>query len=183
MQPIFTVHAGEFVVANHIQAHFKSALNLWVPAKDTGIDLLVTNKSNKKSVSLQVKFSRNYLSPNFSAKFGGNLRSCGWWNFDEKKIEKSPADYWVLVIVGVDHPSYDFVVLKPTELLQRLRVLRPTENRRQSYLWVTKSMKCWETRGLNSLGQQAVAANTYRNKERNFTAKLNNWKPLERLAR
>lgn len=183
MQPIFTIHAGEFLVANHIQAKFKSNLNIWIPAKDTGIDLLVTDKANKKSVSLQVKFSRNYLSPNFSAKFGGQLKSCGWWNFDEKKIEISPADYWVLVIVGVDHPSYDFVVLKPGSLLERLRTLRPTETRRQSYLWVTNTNKCWETRGLNIGQQQQVAANKFKDPLRNFTPCLNNWKPLERLAK
>ena len=183
MQPIFTIHAGEFLVANHIQNKFKKTLSLWIPAKDTGIDLLVTNPTNKRSVSLQVKFSRNYLSPNFSAKFDGKLRSCGWWNFDEQKLATSPADYWVLVIVGVDHPSYDFVVLKPSELLARLKALRPKDSRRQSYLWVTKSLLCWETKGLRAADQQQVAADTFSNKSRDFTLSLNNWKPLERLAK
>jgi hypothetical protein len=183
MQPIFTVHAGEFLVANHIQDTFKADLNIWIPAKDTGIDLLVTNRTNKRSVSLQVKFSRSYLSPNFSAKFQGGLKSCGWWNFDEKKIEKSPADYWVLVIVGVDHPSIDYVVVKPQVLLSRLRTLRPNEARRQSYLWVTMQSRCWETRGLLAAEQQAVAANAFRGRTRDFTPFLNNWKPLHLLAK
>jgi hypothetical protein len=183
MRPIFTIHAGEFLVANHIQNQFKNALNLWVPAKDTGIDLLVTDKANKRSISLQVKFSRNYLSPNFSAKFGGNLRSCGWWTFDEKKIDTSPADYWVLVIVGVDHPSYDFVVVKPRILLSRLKILRPSEKKIQSYLWVTNDSKCWETRGLDVENQQSIASGKFKHIERNFTQNLNNWKPLDRLVR
>ena len=183
MKPIFTIHAGEYLVAEQIQATYKKSLNVWVPAKDTGIDLLVTDRSNRKSLSLQVKFSKNYLSPNFSAKFGGNLKSCGWWNFDEPKLAASPADYWVLVIVGILSPSYDFVVIKPTDLLNRLKTIRPKETRRQSYLWVTKAGKCWETRGLGAQDQQEVAANRYMNRDRNFTAHLNQWKPLDKLAK
>ena len=60
MRPIFTVHAGEFLVGQHIESSFKDK-RVWVPTKDIGIDLLVTNFDNSKSISLQVKFSRNFL--------------------------------------------------------------------------------------------------------------------------
>jgi hypothetical protein len=41
MRPIFTVHAGEFLAGQYIEREFKK--NVWVPRKDTGIDLLVTD--------------------------------------------------------------------------------------------------------------------------------------------
>ena len=46
MRPLFTVHAGEFLVGQHIEG-FKGK-NVWVPTKDTGVDLLVTNSANTK---------------------------------------------------------------------------------------------------------------------------------------
>ena len=60
MRPLFTVHAGEFLVGQHIERKFKRT-NVWVPTKDVGVDLLVTNATSTKAVSLQVKFSRDFL--------------------------------------------------------------------------------------------------------------------------
>lgn len=60
MRPLFTIHAGEFIVGEHIEKNFPG-LNVWIPSKDTGIDLLVTDKTNScKPISLQVKLSRDY---------------------------------------------------------------------------------------------------------------------------
>jgi hypothetical protein len=42
MRPLFSIHAGEFLVGNEIERRFPAA-TLWLPAKDTGVDLLVTN--------------------------------------------------------------------------------------------------------------------------------------------
>ena len=52
MQPLFTIHAGEYLVGSHIEQHLRDPngdkVNVWVPSKDTGIDLLVADKTNKK---------------------------------------------------------------------------------------------------------------------------------------
>ena len=48
MRPMFTIHAGEFLVGQHIELFFKDK-NVWVPTKGSGIDLLVANSLNKKS--------------------------------------------------------------------------------------------------------------------------------------
>lgn len=98
MRPLFTVHAGEFLVGEYIERSFRNT-NVWLPSKDSGIDLLVTNKKNQAPVSLQVKYSRDFLVTNLSAKFQEPLRACGWWTFDPKKLRTSPADYWVLLII------------------------------------------------------------------------------------
>jgi hypothetical protein len=77
VKPLFTVHAGEFLVGCEIEKQFPS-VNLWLPAKDTGIDLLVSNNDNTKTISLQVKFSRDYLVTHLQ-DFRTSLRACGWW--------------------------------------------------------------------------------------------------------
>lgn len=66
MQPLFTVHAGEFLVGEFIERNFRNTY-LWVPSKDTGIDLLVTDKKCQQPVSLQVKYSRDYLATHLTS--------------------------------------------------------------------------------------------------------------------
>ena len=61
MKPIFTIHAGKFLVDHEIERKFRR-VNVWIPAKDTGVDLLVSSNDNTTTVSLQVKFSRDYSS-------------------------------------------------------------------------------------------------------------------------
>ena len=41
MKPIFTIHAGEYLVGTYIEKNFKK-YNVWFPSKDRGIDLLVS---------------------------------------------------------------------------------------------------------------------------------------------
>lgn len=60
MRPIFTIHAGEYLVATKIEESFPS-LRIWIPSKDSGVDLLVTDARQDKVASLQVKFSKDYL--------------------------------------------------------------------------------------------------------------------------
>ena len=91
MKPLFTIHAGEYLTGEYIEKKYPD-WNVWIPSKDTGIDFLITNKQNKKSVSIQVKFSKDWN------KLNDNYTSSGWWSFNASKIDKSNADFWVLVI-------------------------------------------------------------------------------------
>lgn len=100
MKPIFSVHAGEYLTGSYIEQKFPN-VNLWIPAKDTGIDLLVSDRPNRKTVSLQVKFSKDFLvtSKNWKApEFQHKLRACGWWTLNSEKLLCSHADYWVFVL-------------------------------------------------------------------------------------
>ena len=101
MHPLFTVHAGEFIVGNFIEHKFPT-LNVWIPAKDTGIDLLVTNRNNSAAVSLQVKFSRDYKEPKAASDFDRGLVAAGWMTLAHEKIANSTADYWVFVLVSLE---------------------------------------------------------------------------------
>jgi hypothetical protein len=93
MKTLFTVHAGEFLVGSKIEQQIKG-INIWLPAKDKGIDLLVTNSQNRCLVSLQVKFSRDFLITNMGSIFQEGLLACGWWTHSQKKIRASKADLW-----------------------------------------------------------------------------------------
>ncbi len=182
MKALFTIHAGEFVLGDYIERRFRR-VNLWVPSRDTGTDLLVTDLENEKSVSLQVKFSRDFLATHMPSIFQKPLRACGWWSLNREKIANSNADYWVFVLVGFERRSTDFVVIKPSELLARLDAIHKRAKTIQSYLWVTEKNRCWETRGLKREEQLAVAQGLYSNSVREFSEYLNNWKPVQSLNR
>lgn len=182
MKPLFTIHAGEFVVGDYIERTFRRA-SVWVPTKDTGVDLLVSGK-NKKVLSLQVKFSRDFLATHMAAVFQKPLRACGWWSLNRHKIAVSPADYWIFVLVGFERRSADFVIITPAELLRRLDAIhRGSPKIFQTYLWVTEKRKCWETRGLGRPDQLLIAQSEFKNEERDFKDYLNNWAPIEELNR
>ena len=182
MKPLFTIHAGEFVSGDYIERTFRH-VNVWVPAKDTGVDLLVSDRKNKKTVSLQVKFSRDFLATHMAAIFQKPLRACGWWSLNRQKIVTSAADYWVFVLVGFARRSTDFVIITPAELLRRLDAIHGKQRAVQSYLWVTEKRTCWETRGLRRQDQLSIAQGQFKSDERDFTAYLNNWEPIKELNR
>lgn len=180
MRSLFTIHAGEFVVGEYIERTYRR-VNLWVPSRDTGTDLLVTDSMNEKAVSLQVKFSRDFLATHMPSTFQKPLRACGWWSLNREKITKSKADYWVFVLVGFERRSTDFVIIKPSDLLVRIDVIHGKAKTIQSYLWVTEKNRCWETRGLKRQEQLAIAQGQYTNDAREFTTYLRNWSPIQAL--
>ena len=182
MKPIFTIHAGEYLAVDFIQKKFKN-VSTWIPTRDTGIDLLVTDRQNRKTCSLQVKFSRDYLPTHFEPMFRQRLRACCWWTLNRKKIATSEADYWVFVLFGFNSKASDFVVIPPNELLKRLDAIHGNIKTFRHYLWVTNQNECWETRGLKKSDHQKVSEGTFDDPNRTFTKWLNNWTPIEKLNR
>jgi len=54
LKPMFTVHEGEFLVGDYINRNLGKKHEVWVPTKDTGVDLLVTSKvRGRRPVGLQ----------------------------------------------------------------------------------------------------------------------------------
>jgi hypothetical protein len=180
MKTLFTIHAGEFLVGDYIERNFRS-LNIWLPSKDTGLDLLITSSNNQRSVSVQVKFSRDFLDRR-SEPLQKLLRACGWWTLSRKHISRSKTDYWVFVLLGFANRRKDFVIIKPSELLRRLDNIHRNAETIQSYFWVTKDNRCWETRGLKLAEQQEVADGKYTHAIRDFTQYLNQWGPIQGMA-
>ncbi len=190
MRPIFTIHAGEFLLGAHLEGVFKG-LNIWVPAKDTGVDLLITDHGNEKAVSFQVKFSRDFLTTHMEGIFQKPLRVCGWFSLDRLKIMRSSADFWVFVLIGSKKQSRDFILIRPADLLKRLDAIHGKQKRFQLYLWITEKERCWDARGLSKLKQWQIAEHKFEKKDRNlkdrdlinrdFTAYLNDWHMIEGL--
>jgi hypothetical protein len=180
MKPLFTIHAGEYLVGAFIEQHFKS-VNVWIPLRDTGIDLLVSDRRNDRNLSLQVKFSKDFLVTHMGPSFQKQLRACGWWTINRDKLRASPADYWVFVLQGFASRSVDFVVIPRQDLLRRLSAVHGRHKVIQSYIWVTEANRCWETRGLNRAQQLLIAQGDFQHRHRDLTAWLNNWAPVAKL--
>ena len=181
MKPIFTIHTGEYLVGTYIEKHFNN-YNVWIPSKDRGIDLLVTNKWNqKKAVSLQVKFSKDFLATHMADIFQQGLKACGWWTINREKLKASIADYWVFTLHAFKKTDIQFIIIKPDYFLKRIDDIHGKKHKIiQTYLWVTEKKKCWETRNLNKAEQILVANDAYSNPDRNLTKYLNNWDLLKR---
>ena len=148
MKPLFTIHAGEYLVGLHVQKSLK--LNAWIPAKDTGIDLLVTDSDNLHAVSLQVKYGKDFL-PEMKAELRSSLRCVSWFTLNRAKLEASQAEFWVFVLHGFKSDEPDFVVIPTAELQRRMTEIHGSDTGKlQSYLCSTETNQCWETRRLGS---------------------------------
>ncbi len=152
-----------------------------MPSKDTGIDLLVTNARNTKAVSLQVKFSKDFNPSQRHILLQNKLLAAGWWTHQEKKIKDSRADFWVFVLPSFTEHETSFIIITPAELLRRLRRIHlKAEKAIHSYLWVTKSCRCWEARDLAHADQEMLVFDRFTDKYRDFTSFLNEWGEIEK---
>ncbi len=177
MKPLFTIHAGEFLVASYIEQQFKDYL-VWLPSRDSGVDLLVTDKHSTRAVSVQVKFSRDFLATHMADALRPGLKACGWFTLNQQKLSQSTAKFWIFVLYPFNQKEVDFVIATPSTMLGVLSSLHGKQNSVQSYVWVTRSKRCWETRGLSRKDQLLVSKDLYQNPARDLTKYLNNWNPI-----
>ncbi|NWO07482.1 MAG: hypothetical protein HLX50_17860 [Alteromonadaceae bacterium] len=183
MQPLFTIHAGEYLVGFHIEQHLRDPhgdkVNVWVPSKDTGIDLLVTDKTNKKTASLQVKFSKDFLAIDANKRrYDDHLVACGWWKFSRQKLLNSPADYWVFVLPPFKNAPVQYVVIGREDLHRKVTTIHHGDPLVHLYLWVSADGHCWEVRGLGQEAQTRLVCEGRGEEleaERDFSGCLNNW--------
>ena len=187
MTPIFTIHAGEYLAGEKLEKRFPDC-DVWVPSKDRGIDLLVTNKKDRhKSAALQIKLSKDYVpvqEPDVQQRYD----SWGWWSFELTKIEENikntNPDFWILMIYSFAKKDIRCVIIKPAELRNRLVAIHGKEKPFKPYLWITKDNKCFETRSLKSAEKDRILEGDYSGIEgskKDFTEYLDNWEPLEKL--
>jgi hypothetical protein len=189
MRPLFTIHAGEFLVGQYIESQIPGR-NVWVPTKDTGVDLLVTNTANTKAVTLQVKFSRDFLpSSKLDPDVSRQLGSQSWFKVDKEKLSNPTAACWVFVLVDFEKRANDFLLIEPKELLDRLEAiderekLPPSSRPYQVYFCVTrqKPPKAWLTRGLPPSSYAEIANGTYADERRDVTSHLNDWAAIKAI--
>ena len=183
MRSLFTIHAGEYLAGAYLEQHYPK-WNVWIPSKDTGIDLLVTNSGNNKAVSLQVKFSKDFNPTHRTPLDQSRLLAAGWWTHDPVKIQKSPADFWIFVLPSFLEKQTSFIILPPAELYRRFKAIHGTTKKRiHSYFRVTKTKRCWEARGLKKADQELLALDRLSDKDRELTRHLNAWKQIEKKLR
>ena len=92
MRPVFTIHGGEYIFANEFGKRFPE-LDLWIPLDDDGIDFLITSKKNRKTLSIQVKFSRDYNLLQIDTNIRTNLKSLWWFHLNRSKLQNSKAGF------------------------------------------------------------------------------------------
>lgn len=178
MKPLFTIHEGEFLVGDHINRRLGHKFDVWVPTKDSGVDLLVTRKRRRgPPVGLQVKFSRGFSIAEDMAR---HLLATSWFTLDPKKIRSSRAELWVFVILTLKHQEH-FVVMPTREL--RKRIPRGSGKMWNLYLWVFDNEVCCQVRGLATEEKHEVVRRGVRQPHRDFSKWLENWKLLDVLTR
>ena len=182
MHPLFTVHAGELLVGDKIESEFPT-LRVWIPSKDTGVDLLVTDEDMQRTVSLQVKMSRDYSHVHSGDRLGRELVATGWTVIKRDKLASSSAEFWVFVLVPLEHSVRPrFLVIRPAELLENLTGTFGERTSFHLYPWLLKDGRCVNGRGLKKAEREAVADGTFQLGPRDLTACLEDWECLRDLA-
>lgn len=180
MKPIFTIHAGEFLVGNTLEglSTTNKPVKVWLPTKDTGVDLLVTDDNFTKSVSIQVKYSRDFNETNNVEAIRKNLISSGWWTLSIESIKKSQAHFWIFVLYQIHNKKFDFIIIPKEDLLSFYQILNPGKSKFHSYLTINNCNEVFETRGLNRKGITDISNCKYQNQNRDLTQYLNNWQQI-----
>jgi len=178
MKPLFTIHEGEFLVGDYISRNFARKYDVWVPTKDSGVDLLVTRKGhNGKPVGLQVKFSRSF---DIHKDFSRDVLATSWYTLDPKKIRRSEAQLWVFVFMTLRHERY--FVLIPTPELRR-RIPRGCRSKWNLYLWAYARGACYQVRDLNLAGRLNAVRRGVQDPYQDFSMYFEAWRLLDKMSR
>ena len=178
MKTIFTIHAGEYLVGSELERQFP-LWNIWLPSRDTGIDLLMTDKNNETTISIQVKFSKSWTETHTREEFRQHFRTQGWWNLNREKIENSNAKYWIFALYSFDIRKNDFIIIKPDELINLYNNLGAKDNKTiHSYIWTTEQGNAYEGRSLGINQIRGLINGEYDNNIRNLTQYLNKWERM-----
>lgn len=173
MKPLFTIHEGEFLVGDYINRRFAKTWEVWVPTKDSGVDLLVTHRTRNRQLKLQVKFSRCFgVLPEFTPA----VLATSWYTLDPGKIRSSRADLWVLVILTLRHEVH-FVVVPTRELTKRIPP--GTKGKWNLYLWTYEDGSCFDVRGLRLAERRETLTRPIRNRKADYSRFLGSWSLLE----
>jgi hypothetical protein len=176
MKPLFTIHAGEFLVGDYINRRLGKKFDVWVPTKDSGVDLLVTRK-DRKGGAVGLKFSRSF---GIDEAMTQHLIATSWFTLDPAGIRKSQADLWVLVILNLRHEGHYIVI--PTEELRK-RIPPACKGKWNLYLWVLKNGFSYQVRDLPKEEKLDILHCGVKDKHRDFSQWLENWDLLDKLTR
>jgi hypothetical protein len=177
MKPFYTIDAGEFLVGSQIEREFPN-VSLWFPAKDEGDDLLLLDRATSAVCTVQIKISRDYLATHMDSVFHPHVECCGWFTPKRSKIQNSISDFWLIGLHSYGHHRLSTLIISPRELLRRYDLIHGTAERIQSYFWIMKTGKVYETRGLSKEAQKKLVDESCLDEARDFTPFLNNWEEI-----
>lgn len=178
MKPLFTIHEGEFLVGDHINRRLGRKYDVWVPTKDSGVDLLVTRKDRRgRALGLQVKFSRSFP---IREEFSRHVLATSWYTLDPKKVMQSEADLWVFAILTLRHEEH-FVVIPTSEL--RKRAPRTVRGKWNLYLWVFDDGTCYQVRDFGHEARLDAMRYGVDDPGRDYSEWLENWQLLDKMTR
>ncbi len=177
MKPLFTVHEGGFLVGDYINRRLGHRFDVWVPTKDSGVDLLVMRKRPRgASAGPQVKFSRG---SSIHEEMPRHFIATSWHTPEPKKIRTSRAHRWVFLILTLT-PEEPFVVIPTREL--RKRIPRGGGRMWNLYLWVFDGGLCYQVRDLGKDENLDLHHRGVRDRHRDYSQRLESWKHLDRLT-
>ena len=178
MTPIHTLHAGEYLVGTHLERTFRGC-RVWLPSKDSGIDFLVTDNECLRTVSLQVKFSRGF---EWDKSAFPEIIISSFFTVQRRKLEASPAQYWVFVLNPFNSKHPRFLVIRTKELLEKLiqKDAAGLDAQRLYFSLVGGSesaCKCWDLRCSVAEKKEALRSRTIA-PYRDYSRFLDNWSKM-----
>lgn len=179
MKPIFSIHAGEYLVGSEIEKQCPD-WEIWLPSRDVGTDLLIRHKSTKQTKSIQVKFSKSWTETHTRVEFRKHFRTQGWWTLKKDKVRSSPADYWIFALYSFDTSKNDYLIFRKEELINLYKSNKRWDNETiQSYFWTLKNDTAFEGRGLKKKEIQRLLDYPQEFQKRDVSFHLNNWSILK----
>jgi hypothetical protein len=174
MRPLFTIHGGEYITADYLERKFKKNLRIWVPSKDDGIDLLVSSRTCRQTLALQVKSSKIYATK-YACDYSG------WWRINMGKVKNSKADYWIFVtlplMLGRKKQEPFFLAFRPTELIKKLNGRGYNQSTVDLY-FAQRNHTVIDTRGLELDDVEKLFSNPSKDSSRNYSGFLCDWKTI-----
>lgn len=177
MTPIFTVHAGEYLVGSYLERELRNC-RVWIPSKDTGIDMLLTNESCSRAVPLQIKYSRDYVESSPIDPISRSMTRSSFIRVQRRKIQTSAARYWIIVLHSFTSRSSRYVVVNPSELLKRIEAHHGRRDIYSLYFCVVGDAQCWEVRGLRRRQLRAALDAGAVTPSRDFSRFLDDWSKI-----
>lgn len=151
----WSLNTDEAVVCGILRDETSKNIEVLMPlnAQMKGIDLVLMNVENKKTISIQVKGSKAYEPKKNEAEAFGD-GSTGWFFLSENTIHKATADYFVfLVYVIIENAKDGRRYIEPhtitipakeiSKLSEKHKQLHKTkgDSRYSFYFWVNPKKK------------------------------------------
>lgn len=147
----WSLNIDEAVVCGVLRDETEKGIEVLMPmnAQMKGVDLILINIKNKKTVSVQVKGSKAFEpKKSETEKFGAG--SVGWFFIDENIINKATADYFIFLVYVIEQSlktGRRFIephtITIPANKIKELskKNKKPHPNRYSFYFWVNPQTK------------------------------------------